>query len=163
MANVQVGVWNLILNLNLSTISSSHCDVFSMVEASGGTSQGSSLSILEVNLDSVVSHTFEHLTGQFEETERFDISLVSIVEKLKGICFTWSTLSLVSIHWTLLPWLCYSTILASDFVDFVSVEQEIIGFLLHNVIITFTTNSQNDVIHLSSLVQKSVKGTDTNH
>jgi hypothetical protein len=99
MADVQVGVRNLILNFDsISNSSSSLLDVLSMVEAGGGTSKGGSLSILEVNLDFVISHTLEHLTGQFEETERFDISLVGIVEKFNGISFSWSTLSWISIQ-----------------------------------------------------------------
>ena len=57
MTDVQVSVWNLVLNLNIHTISSSFLYVLNMAEAGNGTSQGSSLSILEMNLNLVVGHT----------------------------------------------------------------------------------------------------------
>ena len=81
MANVQWGEWNFILNFDISTVSSSLLDVFNVVETSNSSSKSSSLSILEVNLNLVVSHTFEHLFCKFEETDRFDISFVGSVEQ----------------------------------------------------------------------------------
>ena len=88
VADIQVGEWDLILNLYTLTTSSSHLDVFSVIKASCGTSKSSSLSVLEVNLDFIISHTFHHLTSHFKETKRFDIGFVGIVEKLNCVCFT---------------------------------------------------------------------------
>jgi hypothetical protein len=118
MAYVQVGEWNFILNLNISIISSSLLDVLNMIEAGSSTSKTSSLSVLEVDLDLVISHTFKHLTGEFEPSKRYNFCWVLIVEYLNCIASTWSTLKSILTNLAFLIVVCkLVTILASDFVD----------------------------------------------
>ena len=69
VADIQDSKWNLILNLDFHIRSSTLLDVLDVVEAGGCTSKNSSLSVLEMNLNFVICHTFKHLFAQFEETE----------------------------------------------------------------------------------------------
>jgi hypothetical protein len=77
------------LNFNVSTVSSSLLDVFNVVKTGNSSSKSGSLSILEVNLNLVVGHTFEHLFSKFEETNRLDVSFVGSVEKFNSIATIW--------------------------------------------------------------------------
>ena len=95
VADVQVSVWDFILNLNIFTISSTLLDIFNMVKAGGGTSESSSFTILEVNLNFIISHTLKHLSSEFEEAKGLDISFVGIVEDFNCISLTWTTLKSV--------------------------------------------------------------------
>jgi len=100
VANIQVSVWehifnNILLGINIVVggISSSHKlnilffvvkkswvytfltwsqDVLFVVEAGSSTCKSCSLSILEMNFEFILVHTFQHLSCHFEETERFE-------------------------------------------------------------------------------------------
>jgi hypothetical protein len=46
-----------------------------MIKAGGSSSEGSSLSVLEMNLDVITIHALQHLSGQFEPTKSLELSL----------------------------------------------------------------------------------------
>jgi len=58
-----------------------------MVEAGSGTSEGSSLTILEVDLDVVIVVALQHFSSQFEESNRFELSFYGL---------NWNTISIVT-------------------------------------------------------------------
>jgi hypothetical protein len=75
VTDIQIGVWNNIFNLVLWLITSVLIsqDVLLVIEASSGSCKGSSLSVLEVDLDVILIHAFQHLFGNFKESKRLEL------------------------------------------------------------------------------------------
>jgi len=92
VADVQICIWDLILNFKISSISSSLLDVFNMVKASNSTRECSSLSVLEVDLNFVVGHTLKHLISHFKPSKGLDISRVGFAENFNSVTLISSTL-----------------------------------------------------------------------
>jgi hypothetical protein len=70
-----------------------------MIKAGSGTSKGSSLTILEVDLDVIIVVAFQHFSSQFEESNRFKLSFNWLNWNTITISIFLETLWAVTLSW----------------------------------------------------------------